>query len=104
MDGAQNPWEVARRSGLKGPALKIAELRDLMSDEQIVALLTEIRDFQKQNADNYKIALENQQRSIEMQQKAVTRQKGALIAVFVVIVLVVALAVVAVLIAARVIH
>jgi len=39
-----------------------------------------------------------------MQQKAVTRQKGALIAVFVVIVLVVALAVVAVLIAARVIH
>jgi len=75
-----------------------------MSDEQIVALLTEIRNLQKQNADNYKIARENQQRPIDMQQTAVTRQKGALIAVFVVIVLVVALAVVAVLIAARVIH
>lgn len=75
-----------------------------MSDEQIVALLSEIRDLQKRNADNYKVALENQQRSIEIQQQAIKRQKGALVAVFVVIALIVGLAVVAVLMSARVIR
>ena len=31
-----------------------------MSDEQMIALLTEIRDLQKENVENYKVALQKQ--------------------------------------------
>jgi len=40
-----------------------------MSDEQIVALLTEIRDLQRQNVENCKLAMERQQESIELQKQ-----------------------------------
>ena len=36
-----------------------------MSDEQVIALLTEIRDLQKENVENYKIALQKQQEAID---------------------------------------
>jgi ABC-type lipoprotein release transport system permease subunit len=42
-----------------------------MSDEQIIALLTEIRDLQKQSAENYKIALQKQQEAIDLQKQNV---------------------------------
>ncbi len=35
-----------------------------MSDE-VIALLTEIRDLQKQNVENYKLALQKQQEAID---------------------------------------
>lgn len=35
-----------------------------MSDEQVVKLLEEIRDLQKQNLENQKVAIANQQQSI----------------------------------------
>jgi hypothetical protein len=40
-----------------------------MSEEQIIALLTEIRDLQKQNVENYRIALQKQQEAIEFQKQ-----------------------------------
>lgn len=40
-----------------------------MSDDQIIALLTEIRDLQKQNVDNYKLAMQRQQEAIELQKQ-----------------------------------
>jgi hypothetical protein len=46
-----------------------------MSEEQIIALLTEIRDLQKQNTENYKIALQNQRESIEFQRSFAARQR-----------------------------
>ena len=36
-----------------------------MPDDQIIALLTEIRDLQKQNVENYKLALQKQQEAID---------------------------------------
>ena len=42
-----------------------------MSDDQIIALLTEIRDLQKQNVENYKLALQKQQEAIDLQKKHV---------------------------------
>ena len=54
-----------------------------MADEQVVALLQEIRDLQKQHIDNYKDALRNQQESIAIQQSAVRRQKISLFLLFV---------------------
>jgi uncharacterized protein (UPF0305 family) len=42
-----------------------------MSEEQIIALLTEIRDLQKQNVDNYKFALQKQQEAIDLQKQHV---------------------------------
>jgi cell division protein FtsL len=42
-----------------------------MSEEQIIALLTEIRDLQKQNVENYKLALQKQQEAIELQKEHV---------------------------------
>lgn len=60
-----------------------------MSEEQIIALLTEIRDLQKRNAENYERALAKQQEAIELQKKNVTefrdkylaRQKVAILTV-----------------------
>ena len=46
-----------------------------MSDDQIIALLTEIRDLQRLNAENYKIALQNQRESIEFQRSLAARQR-----------------------------
>jgi hypothetical protein len=42
-----------------------------MSEDQIIALLTEIRDLQKQNVENYKLALHKQQEAIDLQKKHV---------------------------------
>jgi len=42
-----------------------------MSDEQIIALLSEIRDLQKQNVENYKFALQRQQEAIDLQKQHV---------------------------------
>jgi hypothetical protein len=37
-----------------------------MPEEQIIALLTEIRDLQKRNVENYTLALQKQQEAIEL--------------------------------------
>jgi CHASE3 domain sensor protein len=42
-----------------------------MSDEQIIALLTEIRDLQKQNVENYRLAMQKQQDAMELQKQHV---------------------------------
>ena len=54
-----------------------------MADEQVIALLQEIRDLQKQHVENYKDALKNQQESIAIQRAAVRRQRMALLSLFV---------------------
>jgi hypothetical protein len=43
-----------------------------MSEEQIIALLTEIRDLQKQNVENYRTALQKQQEAIDFQRQKST--------------------------------
>ena len=40
-----------------------------MSDDEIVQLLKEIRDLQRQHLEHYKEALRNQQESIQMQRE-----------------------------------
>jgi hypothetical protein len=65
-----------------------------MSEEQIVALLTEIRDLQKQNAQNHKAALQKQQEAIDLQKqhvaefqnKFVVRQKLVIITVVAIVI------------------
>ena len=57
-----------------------------MSDEQIIALLSEIRDLQKQNTENYKIALQNQRESIEFQRSFAARQKKVVFLVIIVVI------------------
>ena len=60
-----------------------------MSDDRIIALLTEIRDLQKQHVENYKVAMQKQQESVELQkqhvaefqQKYVARQRMVIITV-----------------------
>ena len=52
-----------------------------MSEDQIIALLTEIRDLQKQHAENYKIALQNQRESIEFQRSFAARQRKIVLVV-----------------------
>ena len=42
-----------------------------MSDEQVIALLTQIRDLQKLSAENYKVALQKQQEAIDLQKQHV---------------------------------
>lgn len=51
-----------------------------MSEEQIIVLLTEIRDLQKRNAENYERALEKQQESIELQKKHVAEFRDKYVA------------------------
>jgi hypothetical protein len=66
-----------------------------MSEDQIIALLTEIRDLQKQSIENYKVAMQKQQDAVELQQqhvapfqnKFVARQKMVVITVIVVTVI-----------------
>jgi hypothetical protein len=70
-----------------------------MSDEQIIALLTEIRDLQKQNVENYKFALQRQQEAIDLQKQHVADfQKKFAIRQKLVIITVIAITVVAFLI------
>jgi cell division protein FtsL len=65
-----------------------------MSDEQIIALLTEIRDLQKQNVENYRLAMQKQQDAIELQKQHVAdfqkkfavRQKLVVITVIAIVV------------------
>ncbi|HZQ67459.1 MAG TPA: hypothetical protein VFA68_02980 [Terriglobales bacterium] len=52
-----------------------------MADEQILALLTEIRDLQKQHLEKYKIALQNQEKALEVQRNSVSRARTLLIIV-----------------------
>jgi hypothetical protein len=44
-----------------------------MSDDQVVRLLEEIRDLQRQHAERYSEALHNQQESIRLQQAGLRR-------------------------------
>jgi len=46
-----------------------------MADEQIIKLLEEIRDLQKQNAENYKTALQNQQLANQRWEKTAAAAK-----------------------------
>lgn len=57
-----------------------------MADEQVIALLQEIRDLQKQHIENYKNALQNQQESIDIQRRAVRRQRLSLLLLFVLLI------------------
>ena len=50
-----------------------------MADEQVIRLLQEIRDLQKQHVENYRDALRNQQEAIVIQKSAVRRQKITLL-------------------------
>jgi CHASE3 domain sensor protein len=52
-----------------------------MSDEQVINLLQEIRDLQKQQIENSKLALSNQQQVIATQQGAVRRARTLLLIV-----------------------
>jgi len=57
-----------------------------VADEQVIALLQEIRDLQKQHIENYKNALQNQQESIDIQRRAVRRQRLSLLLLFVLLI------------------
>jgi hypothetical protein len=48
-----------------------------MPDDQIVKLLEEIRDLQKENVANQKLALQNQQVAMQNQQQSMAVQKRA---------------------------
>jgi hypothetical protein len=52
-----------------------------MADEQLIKLLEEMRDLQKQHLDHYKIALSNQQQALENQKGAVKRARIMLLIV-----------------------
>jgi hypothetical protein len=54
-------------------------LEGLVSDEQVIKLLEEIRDLQTLHVENYKDALKNQQESIDLQRRAARRQKITLL-------------------------
>jgi hypothetical protein len=46
-----------------------------MSEDQIIALLGEIRDLQKQHIENHKLALANQQQALDTQKQAMRRAR-----------------------------
>jgi hypothetical protein len=50
-----------------------------MSDDQVVRLLEEIRDIQKENAANCKVALQNQPEATAIQKRGVQRSKAAFV-------------------------
>ena len=52
-----------------------------MSEDQIIALLGEIRDLQKQHIENYKMALANQQQALDTQKQAMRRARTMLLVV-----------------------
>lgn len=58
----------------------------MTQDEQIIQLLQEIRDLQKQNVENYQNALRNQREAISMQQRAMRRIRWLIPAILIVLV------------------
>jgi len=61
-----------------------------MTDDQVLQLLKEIRDLQRQHLEHYKEALRNQQESIQMQREwrvMATRRLQIIIAIVVLFVL-----------------
>ena len=52
-----------------------------MADEQVIRLLEEVRDLQKQNLENQKLAIANQQQALERQAQAVRRGRLMLLIV-----------------------
>jgi fatty acid desaturase len=52
-----------------------------MSEDQIIALLGEIRDLQKQHIENYKMALANQQQALDTQKQSMRRARTMLLVV-----------------------
>ena len=52
-----------------------------MSEDQVIALLGEIRDLQKQHIENYKLALANQQQALDTQKRAMSRARTMLVVV-----------------------
>ena len=56
-----------------------------MADEQLIKLLEEIRDLQKQQIENSRTAIANQQHAIETQKQAVRRGRTVLVFVGVVV-------------------
>lgn len=72
-----------------------------MSEDQIIALLTEIRDLHRQNVENYKLALQKQQEVIDLQKKHVADfQQKFVVRQRLVIITVVAITIIAFLIVA----
>jgi hypothetical protein len=57
-----------------------------MGDDQIIALLTEIRDLQKQHMARYNDALEKQQAAIKLQKSAVLWQRIAVTAFLLIVI------------------
>ena len=56
-----------------------------MADEQVIKLLEEIRDLQRQQIENSRQAIANQQQAIETQRQAVRRGRTVLILVGVIV-------------------
>ena len=52
-----------------------------MSDEPIIALLTEIRDLQRQHLQNYREAAARQQQALDAQKQAIRRSRSLLVTV-----------------------
>jgi hypothetical protein len=46
-----------------------------VADEQLIKILEEIRDLQKEHLASYKEAVKNQQEGLDLQKRAVRRQK-----------------------------
>ncbi|HVO79582.1 MAG TPA: hypothetical protein VMT28_02560 [Terriglobales bacterium] len=57
-----------------------------MPEEQILSMLREIRDLQKQHLENYKLALQNQERALQVQQQAVRRSRVTLLVIGLIVV------------------
>ena len=46
-----------------------------MADEQVIKILEEMRDLQKEHLASYKEAVKNQQEALDLQKRALRRQK-----------------------------
>jgi len=64
-----------------------------MAEADVIKVLQEIRDLQRQHVENYKNALTNQQESIEIQRQAVRRQKVSLLVLLAIVFAAIALVV-----------
>jgi CHASE3 domain sensor protein len=62
-----------------------------MNDEQVIRLLEEIRDLQRQHAERYGEALRNQEESIKLQQTGLRRVRVVLAFATIAVVLAVAM-------------
>ena len=72
-----------------------------MENEQVIALLTEIRDLQRLHLENYKEALQNQKLGLEAQWQAASLQRRVLLGALIIVLLAIAALVVLSLIPAR---